>query len=164
MDALRLAVGGTEALAAILLEFYDGSDWSGFDQLLAPDRALRRDGMLAPGAAVELRRDRSRADGDRSVERAGGQPDGCTRHSAEGGTPGKSTLVEQLQRKAAATDPGAGPAALHEIADQGLRGSPQGLPHLDAIQRSFGRHEVGGIRAFVGGPAAAASHDMGAEA
>jgi hypothetical protein len=34
MDALRLAVGETEALAAMLLEFYDSSDWSGFDQQL----------------------------------------------------------------------------------------------------------------------------------
>jgi len=38
------------------------------------------------------------------------------------------------------------------------------LPHLDAIQRSFGRHDVGGIRAFVGGAAASASHEMGAQA
>src|SRR4029079_10961503 len=45
-----------------------------------------------------------------------------------------------------------------------LQGSAQALPHLDAIQQSFGPHDVGGVRAFVGGPATDASRAMGAQA
>ncbi|HRC58892.1 MAG TPA: DUF4157 domain-containing protein, partial [Kofleriaceae bacterium] len=38
------------------------------------------------------------------------------------------------------------------------------LPHLEAIQQSFGRHDVGGVRSQVGGDAAQASQAIGAEA
>jgi hypothetical protein len=38
------------------------------------------------------------------------------------------------------------------------------LPHLDAIQRSFGPHDVGGVRAHVGGDAATAARSIGASA
>jgi hypothetical protein len=38
------------------------------------------------------------------------------------------------------------------------------LPHLDAIQRSFGRHDVAGIEAHVGGAAADAADALGADA
>jgi len=50
------------------------------------------------------------------------------------------------------------------VAASGLQGSAGGLPHLATIQESFGHHDVGGIRAFVGGPAARASERIGAEA
>ena len=53
-------------------------------------------------------------------------------------------------------------AAIHEQAALGLSGSAQQLPHLDAIQRSFGRHAIDGVRAHVGGPAARASDAIGA--
>ena len=81
---------------------------------------------------------------------------------------GKATLVQRLQRSVA---PSAGAAPgktslveVHQAAERGVSGSAGVLPHLDAIQRSFGRHDVGGIRAFVGGAAASASHEMGAQA
>ena len=38
------------------------------------------------------------------------------------------------------------------------------LPHLDAVQRSFGRHDASGIVAFVGGRAADVAGRLGAEA
>ncbi|MEZ4437389.1 MAG: DUF4157 domain-containing protein [bacterium] len=38
------------------------------------------------------------------------------------------------------------------------------LPHRDAIQTAFGRHDVGGIRAHVGGAATEAADTLGAEA
>jgi hypothetical protein len=91
----------------------------------------------------------------------------------EGGTPGKTTLVQQLvQQDGARTAPGLGagtpsaaaPAHVHVAAERGVSGTPQTLPHLDAIQRSFGGHDVSGIRAFVSGAAAGASHEMGARA
>jgi hypothetical protein len=45
----------------------------------------------------------------------------------------------------------------HQIAGEGLSGSAQALPHLAPIQRSFGRHDVSGVSAHVGGPAAMAA-------
>jgi hypothetical protein len=38
------------------------------------------------------------------------------------------------------------------------------MPHLSAIQRAFGRHDVSGIQAHVGGPATEATQAIGAEA
>lgn len=49
-------------------------------------------------------------------------------------------------------------------AGAGVRGSGSTLPHLDTIQASFGRHDVSGVRAHVGGDAAAAASAIGAEA
>ncbi|MEO8707112.1 MAG: DUF4157 domain-containing protein, partial [Kofleriaceae bacterium] len=43
-------------------------------------------------------------------------------------------------------------------------GAGSSLPHGEAIQRSFGRHDVSGIAATVGGPAATSSAAMGASA
>ena len=55
-------------------------------------------------------------------------------------------------------------AAVHAAAARGVAGSGSALPHLDAIQRSFGRHDVGHVAAHVGGAATEASRAMGAEA
>ena len=59
---------------------------------------------------------------------------------------------------------GRDPGAVHEAAAQGLTGSAGRLPHLDAVQASFGRHDVSGVKAHVGGPAREATEAMGAEA
>jgi outer membrane protein OmpA-like peptidoglycan-associated protein len=92
------------------------------------------------------------------------------RHGS-GRVAGKHTLTQDLpiiQRLA--HDEGAGdPAAGHAtdpaaIAAQGTAGPGGSLPHLDTIQRLFGRHDVGGVRTHVGGDAAAANHALGAEA
>jgi len=56
---------------------------------------------------------------------------------------------------------GADPLA---IASAGVRGGGGALPHFDAIQRSFGHHDVGGVRAHVGGDAATAAGAIGARA
>jgi hypothetical protein len=95
-----------------------------------------------------------------------------------GGAPGKGTLVQQLQlhpspgavqargdgASGAAGAGGPAGASVQEVAAEGLSGSPTSLPHGDAIQRSFGRHDVSSVQAHVGGPAAAASEQMGAQA
>ncbi len=52
----------------------------------------------------------------------------------------------------------------NEIASRGVAGASSPLPHLEAVQRSFGQHDVSGVRAEVGGPAQEASRAMGAEA
>ena len=85
--------------------------------------------------------------------------------SVETPGPGKQTLTEQLPAVQCRAD-GAASASedVHAAAQSGLQGSAQTLPHLDLIQQSFGSHDVGGIRAFVGGPAAGASQAMGAQA
>lgn len=55
-------------------------------------------------------------------------------------------------------------ANVHGVAAQGTQGAGSPLPHLDQIQRSFGRHDVSGVKAHTGGDAAAASAQLGARA
>lgn len=45
-------------------------------------------------------------------------------------------------------------------AARGVAGNGGALPFLATIQRSFGRHDVSGIRAHAGGAAAAANHEV----
>lgn len=51
-----------------------------------------------------------------------------------------------------------------EIAAHGVASASSALPHQEAIQRSFGSHDVSGIRAQIGGEAAEASGAIGAQA
>ncbi|MEL6181991.1 MAG: DUF4157 domain-containing protein, partial [Myxococcota bacterium] len=51
--------------------------------------------------------------------------------------------------------------ATHAVARMGLEGSSRSLPHLETIQHSFGRHDVSGIEAHVGGAAHTANAQMG---
>jgi nucleoid-associated protein YgaU len=77
-----------------------------------------------------------------------------------------------VQRKAAVHDEavqrregGAQSASdVQGVAAAGVSGAGTTLPHFDLIQRAFGRHDVSGIQAHVGGPAAAASDAIGANA
>ncbi|HUQ08022.1 MAG TPA: DUF4157 domain-containing protein [Kofleriaceae bacterium] len=74
-----------------------------------------------------------------------------------------------LQWRALSVDPLAfldegRPGESQAIARQGVAGASAPLPHLAAIQASFGRHDVSGARAEVGGPAAQASQQLGAAA
>lgn len=54
--------------------------------------------------------------------------------------------------------------SVQRVAAAGVEGRGASLPHLDAIQSSFGRHDVSGVRAQVGGDAATAATAIGAEA
>ena len=77
--------------------------------------------------------------------------------------PGKRTLTAALppvQRKA----DGGGGADVAAIAQQGVAGAGQALPHGPQIQALFGRHDVSGVEAHVGGAAAEASRQIGASA
>lgn len=83
--------------------------------------------------------------------------------------PGKHTLVEQLpmvQRAGAAAPGQAGQASVdvQAAAAHGTSGASGALPHLSAIQRSFGSHDVSHIQAYVGGAAAEGATAMGATA
>jgi Domain of unknown function (DUF4157) len=84
--------------------------------------------------------------------------------------------VDAVTPRAPATPEGAGapvdgdggvtgdPAAVHQAAQRGVAGESESLPHAAAIQRSFGHHDVSGIRVHVGGEAAHASAAIGARA
>ncbi len=94
-------------------------------------------------------------------------------------SPGKRTLVDaQYATRAAAPMPqpvqllvGAAPAhddpfAMHlqDTAARGVAGAGGELPHQAAIQRSFGHHDISGVSAHVGGAAASACDEIGAQA
>ncbi|MBL9103014.1 MAG: DUF4157 domain-containing protein [Myxococcales bacterium] len=71
----------------------------------------------------------------------------------------------QAKRDPSRAGPPASEAAVREAAAAGTRGSWAALPHLEAIQRSFGAaHDLSGVRAHIGGAAATASAAMGAQA
>ena len=76
---------------------------------------------------------------------------------------GKHTLTSalEIQHKA---DSGAADAHVHAAAARGVSGASTALPHVDLIQRAFGRHDVGGVKAHVGGEAAEGAQAMGAKA
>ncbi|MBN1946449.1 MAG: DUF4157 domain-containing protein [Bradymonadales bacterium] len=55
-------------------------------------------------------------------------------------------------------------ADVQSAAQEGFQGTASQLPHLGAIQRSFGQHNVAGVQAHLGNEARAASQAMGARA
>lgn len=61
-------------------------------------------------------------------------------------------------------DAPASPDAVHAAAAEGLTDAATALPHLDVIQRAFGRHDITGLRAHVGGAAASGAAAIGADA
>ncbi|HET9626571.1 MAG TPA: DUF4157 domain-containing protein [Kofleriaceae bacterium] len=68
-----------------------------------------------------------------------------------------------VQRKAANSEPSTA-AAIHASAQRGVATSGASLPHLDTIQRAFGRYDVSGIQAHTGADAAASAREIGAQA
>jgi hypothetical protein len=80
--------------------------------------------------------------------------------------PGKQTLTSQLdatpvQRR---TNGAEANGAIHSAAALGISGPAGALPFRDQIQRSFGRHDVGHVKAHVDGNATEGAGAMGAEA
>ncbi len=137
-------------------------------------------------AVKEWRRDAERDDpasadevfapGKRTLtDRLWGQPE---RNPSRGVAPGKQTLTSRLagartaapvtQRRAAPNGGGAAteePAAVHAQAAAGVSGPGAELPFRELIERAFGfEHDLSGIRAHVGGAAAAAAEAIGATA
>lgn len=72
--------------------------------------------------------------------------------------PGWAAMAPLQGREA----PDAGDVA--SVAEHGVAKAASGLPHQDQIQRSFGRHDVSGVRVQTGGDAADASRAIGADA
>ncbi|MBZ0233713.1 MAG: DUF4157 domain-containing protein, partial [Deltaproteobacteria bacterium] len=76
--------------------------------------------------------------------------------------PGKpAPAAAPVQKKASGDAAG---ADVHQAAELGTSGSAGPLPHLDPIQRSFGKHDVSSVRAYTDGNAARGAGAMGAEA
>ena len=73
-------------------------------------------------------------------------------------------LPASVQRQADEASTGLAPEAVHAAAEHGTSGDAGGLPYQDVIQRAFGRHDVGGVQAHVGGAAREGAAAMGAEA
>src|SRR5687768_1181912 len=96
-------------------------------------------------------------------DRRSWRPWGQVQAKSDGqGTPGKRTLTQNLpvQRRGE----GASSAQVQDIASRGVAGADAGLPHGEAIQRSFGAHDVSHVRAAVGGEGGAAAQAIGARA
>jgi Domain of unknown function (DUF4157) len=71
----------------------------------------------------------------------------------------------QASGQPGAQDGAADPASIRGAAAEGIGGGGGALPYADRIQASFGAaHDVSRVRAHVGGAAARASEQMGAEA
>jgi hypothetical protein len=88
------------------------------------------------------------------------------------GTPGKRTLIEAIQHAPGGSDAavprhGDGDASsgqIHAAAARGVSAPATAMPHGATIQRLFGRHDISGVQAHVGGTAADACRDMNASA
>ncbi len=63
-----------------------------------------------------------------------------------------------------AGDARGGTDGVHAAASHGISGTGGSLPHLDAIQASFGHHDVSGVQAHTDSNAAEGARAMGAEA
>jgi hypothetical protein len=111
---------------------------------------------LGPGAAEK--RTEPAGDEGKAEAKAGGWA------LPIGGALLQRKIRRRLQQRAATMASSHDPSALQAIADRGTEGSPSPLPFQHQIQESFGRHDVGAIGAFVGGPAQQASEAIGAEA
>jgi hypothetical protein len=80
---------------------------------------------------------------------------------------GPAGVQRIVQRRLRARGDQAGngsPEGVQKAAERGIAGTASTLPHADAIQKSFGKHDVSGIRAHSDGAATAAADAMGAEA
>ena len=69
-----------------------------------------------------------------------------------------------VQRVAATARAPLDPHAVHLRAREGVASSGATIPHAEAIQASFGHHDISGVRAHVGGAAADAADAIGAHA
>ena len=100
----------------------------------------------------------TRSEPTRSEPTAGHQPP--ARHEVQPHGAGDGPPVQRKATDAAAP----GEAPVTEIASRGVAGNGTPLPHLAAIQASFGHHDVTGVTAHQGPAAAEASRELGAEA
>ena len=80
---------------------------------------------------------------------------------ARSATAAAAQRAEVVQRVA---KPGNSPASVQATAARGVAGSGGALPHGAVIQQAFGRHDISGVQAHVGGAAGEAAQAIGAQA
>jgi len=90
--------------------------------------------------------------------------------------PGRNSSMAAIAERARAQRPDASNVQLYgggteaigaeagDIAGEGTAGTGHALPNLNTIQKSFGKHDVSGVRAHTDAPAVQATEDMGAPA
>ncbi len=124
-------------------------------------RAQQHD-PLSPAAGRAPGKVTATGGGESAVQRRGTAAEGAGERMASwSADPGLlSAFGLGLQRKGDAASPG----DAHAIAQAGVSGGGGALPHAEAIQRSFGHHDVSGIRAHSDGAAQESSRALGAEA
>lgn len=66
--------------------------------------------------------------------------------------------------EAAYAGEGRSPGEVHSIASTGVSGATGAFPHMDVIGRSFGRFDISGVKAQVGGGATVANEQLGSTA
>ncbi|HEY0195901.1 MAG TPA: DUF4157 domain-containing protein [Kofleriaceae bacterium] len=91
--------------------------------------------------------------------------DPVQRLAAPGGSVGKQPLVgAPVQRHGEPAGAAVSDDQVHQAAAHGTATPSSSLPHLAAIQKSFGRHDVSGVQAHTGSAAGASAKAMGAQA
>jgi hypothetical protein len=120
----------------------------------AMERDEKGEDRAATAADVEGHRDRSQVQ----------SPSPAGMLATVSGHLGRGLLQRKLQRRAAERRGETTGEAAQSVADRGVGGAGGPLPHLDAIQRAFGHHDVRGVVAHTDGAAAAAANDLGAAA
>jgi peptidoglycan hydrolase-like protein with peptidoglycan-binding domain len=116
--------------------------------------------MISPsprGIAPEARRGGAGNDGDSLFAR---DFSGVPAHG--GGL--RSSPVQMLPARGDGMGSGADPATVRAAATLGTSGPGGPLPFADRIQRSFGPHDISGVRAHEGATAASGARAMGASA
>ena len=167
-----------------LVEQVQGDDLHGSDSANADAGARPARAAASPGASSQLPESKA-AGGPAPVTgpgpRTGLGPFAAVIAGARGPRdlqrampPGVLARYDLVPRPTAGAPPGAAlqlksssagdSEQVREAASHGTSGAAGALPHLGEIQRSFGRHDVSGVRSHTDEAAATASRAMGAEA
>jgi len=94
-------------------------------------------------------------------------PDGpptAVQHKVDPGYGDIVTAAAAPVQRAAGASTGHDDGAVQELAAQGVAGGDEPMPHGGTIQQAFGRHDISGVQAHVGGAAETASRGIGARA
>jgi hypothetical protein len=124
---------------------------------------LRSAGVdVVPHDVTPLQRRQAKGSGPIPVQATGPAPSSAIpiQMFADAVSAGLYPRVVQLDGSGAGLDID----SVHQAAAHGLSGAGGSVPHLAAIQRSFGHHDLTGVQAHIGGRAAEASAAMGAHA
>ena len=130
---------------------------------IAPGKVTRTSTLPGQGRGVQRRAMAAGAAVQRARSISGAAADPWMDAAHRGAAAFSSSSLDPVQATGQAD--AMEPAAVHRAAVEGVSGSGGHLPYLDRIQESFGpSHDVGGVRAHMGGAAKQASEHMGAEA